>query len=52
MSSLDLARWGGLASMLAGGAFIVLLLTPVVFMVLKLHPNAIARVLLMSLLVN
>lgn len=40
MSSLDLVRWGGLAAMLAGGAFIVLLLIPVAFMVLKLHPDA------------
>src|SRR4051794_7135845 len=40
MSSLDLLRWGGLAAMLAGVAFIVLLLIPVAFMVLKLHPDA------------
>src|SRR5215204_6970862 len=40
MSSSDLVRWGGLAAMLAGVAFIVLLLIPVVFMLLKLHPGA------------
>ena len=40
MSSSDLVRWGGLAAMLAGVAFIVLLLIPVAFMVLKLHPDA------------
>ena len=40
MSSSDLVRWGGLAAMLAGVAFIVLLLIPVAFMVLKLIPDA------------
>jgi uncharacterized RDD family membrane protein YckC len=40
MSSSELVRWGGLAAMLAGVAFIVLLLIPVAFMLLKLHPDA------------
>jgi hypothetical protein len=40
MSPLALVRWGGLAAMLAGVAFIVLPLIPMVFMVLKLHPDA------------
>jgi hypothetical protein len=40
MSSSDLVRWGGLAAMLAGVAFSILLLIPVAFMVLNLHPDA------------
>lgn len=40
MSSSDLIRRGGLAAMLSGAVIIVLMLIPVVFMVLRLHPGA------------
>src|SRR5829696_4688008 len=40
MSPLPLVRWGGLAVMLAGVAFIVLVLIPVASMVLRLIPYA------------